>query len=272
MIKQYGKRQDFPTEKIAEGIYRISDFLASDCYLIIGEARALLIDTGTGYGDLRGYAESLAKLPIDVAFTHIHTDHIGNMGQFKKAYAHIEDIKFGYKIYSSLWFRKLFRLLSKGIVDDTIRVKDVIKRKYKTEIVPIMDGHVFDLGGRKITVKHFAGHTRGSVIFLDELSKHMFVGDNCCPSPWVYLPNSASLEEWVKGAIEILKLMDDYTAHWGHEGGNISKEVFKKVINYAEEIISNQSKNTLLPIVKFYPENDRINGSIVYRKSNVHGK
>jgi len=50
MKKIYGKRQDFPTETIADGVYRVSDFNATDCYLIVGQERALLIDTGTCIG------------------------------------------------------------------------------------------------------------------------------------------------------------------------------------------------------------------------------
>lgn len=272
MKKEYGKRQDYPTEIIADGIIRISDFLASDCYLIIGKARALLIDVGTGYGDLRGYIETLTDLPIDVVFTHIHPDHIGGMGQFEKAYAHKADIKYGYKFYSRLWLRKVFKILSKNYLDDTISIKDVVKGKYNTEIIAIDDDYEFDLGGRIVKVKHIPGHTKGSIVLLDDLSKQMFVGDNCCPSPWIFLPNSVSLEEWVEGAKIILKLMDEYTPHWGHEGGAISKEVYAKTIDFAEEIIAKQPKNTILPIIEFYPFNDRVNGSIVYRKSNVHKK
>ncbi len=271
MKKEYGKRQDFPTKLIADGVYYISDFKATDCYLIIGESRALLIDTGTCYGDLRGYVETLTKLPVDVVFTHVHPDHIGG-GQFETAYAHSADILYGYKFYSRLWLRKLFKFLSKGVVDETISVRDVVKGTYKTKLIPIEDNHVFDLGNRKIIVKHFAGHTRGSIVLLDETSGHMFVGDNCCPSPWVFLPNSTTLEEWVNGAKQILGLMDSYIPHWGHEGGEISKEVFGQAISFAEEVLRNQPKNTFLPIIKFYPFNDRVNGSIVYRTNNLRSK
>ncbi|NCA66586.1 MAG: MBL fold metallo-hydrolase [Clostridia bacterium] len=270
MKKEYGKRQDYPTKVIADGIYYISDFLATDCYLIIGTERALLIDVGTGYGDMRGYIETLTDLPIDVVFTHIHPDHIGGMGQFEKAYAHSADIRYGYKFYSRLWLRKLFKFLSKGVVDPSISVKDVVRGRYKTKLIPIEDNHIFDLGGRKVTCKHFAGHTSGSIILLDDKTKHMFVGDNCCPSPWAFLPNSVPLYEWTHNAKKILALMDTYIAHWGHEGGDIKKEVFAKAIEFADEVINNQPKNTFLPIIKFYPFNDRVNGSIVYRKSNVY--
>jgi glyoxylase-like metal-dependent hydrolase (beta-lactamase superfamily II) len=272
MKKKYGKRQDFPTKKIADGVYNISDFKATDCYLIIGERRALLIDTGTCYGDLRGYIETLTKLPIDLVFTHIHPDHIGGMGQFETAYAHSADIIYGYKFYSKLWLRKLFKFLSKGIVDETISAKDVVKGQYKTKIIPIEDNYVFDLGNRNVTVKHIPGHTKGSIVLLDDNSGHMFVGDNCCASAWVFLPNSSTLEDWVYGAKKILALMDSYTPHWAHEGGEISKEVYARSIAFAEEVIRNQSNNTFLPIIKFYPFNDRVNGSIVYRTNNLRSK
>ena len=72
----------FRSEKVTEHIIRIEDGTDVCEYLITGEERALLIDTGYGIGDLRGYVESLSPLPLSVYITHGHVDHASGAGQF----------------------------------------------------------------------------------------------------------------------------------------------------------------------------------------------
>jgi len=52
-------RTDYDVEQIADGVYMIDEFGMALCYLIVGSERTLLIDTGTGLGDLRRIAEAL---------------------------------------------------------------------------------------------------------------------------------------------------------------------------------------------------------------------
>ena len=40
------------------------------------------------------------------------------------------------------------------------------------------DGHIFNLGGRILTVYHTPGHSRGSVCIFDENTGTLFTGDN----------------------------------------------------------------------------------------------
>lgn len=72
MKREFGKRSDHLVEKLKEGVYCIDEFGSSNCFLIVGNARALLIDTGTGYGDLRSVTEKITDLPLTVAVTRAH--------------------------------------------------------------------------------------------------------------------------------------------------------------------------------------------------------
>lgn len=60
-------------------------------YLIVGEKKAALIDTGLDAEDLRAYTATLTDKPIVVLHTHGHIDHIGNDQQFEEIMLHPQD-------------------------------------------------------------------------------------------------------------------------------------------------------------------------------------
>ena len=90
-MKRKVLRTDYPVKKIAENTYMISDFGFANCYLLVGEQKALLIDCGVGIGDLKGAAEKIADKPLVVVGTHGHVDHVGGDGQFDEIYLHKND-------------------------------------------------------------------------------------------------------------------------------------------------------------------------------------
>ena len=55
-------------------------------YLLEGEEKALLLDTGYGVGNLREYVERLTEKPVIVANTHYHPDHSAGNGEFEQVY------------------------------------------------------------------------------------------------------------------------------------------------------------------------------------------
>lgn len=77
-------RTDYPIRKIADVTYMISDFGIANCYLLIGEERALLIDCGLGIGDIKGAVEKspISQLPLsrrtDTSTTRAATDSLKN--------------------------------------------------------------------------------------------------------------------------------------------------------------------------------------------------
>lgn len=262
-------RTDYPTKQIAENTYMINDFGIANCYLVVGSDSALLIDCGLGIGDIKGVVRQITDKPIIVVATHGHVDHAGGDGQFEKIFVHTKDTGKTYRFMTSYIVRKLFLIGSKGVVDKSVKVKDLVKYKTRPEVVAIEGGHLFDLGDRKIKVVHSVGHTYGSILLLDDKTKIAFVGDNMCPSPWLFLPNASYVSEWVESAKEILKLSDEYAIWWGHEGGLLSQDLIKNVIRIGEEAITKFKKNRKIFRVVFYPFNDRVNGSVVFRSTRL---
>ena len=136
--------------------------------LIVGSKRALLIDTGYGIGDYRTYIESLTDRPVTVVNTHGHIDHASGNCQFGKVWLNREDWELA-NWHTSLEMRRS----SEGSADFCELLRDGPWEK-----LPLEEGAVFDLGDRTVTVHCCAGHTRGSMSFLDSKTRFLFTGDN----------------------------------------------------------------------------------------------
>jgi glyoxylase-like metal-dependent hydrolase (beta-lactamase superfamily II) len=81
----------FTVDKIETDTFAISEYKhyeETHCYLLIGTECALLIDTGLGVSNIHDVVHTLTKLPIIVATTHVHWDHIGGHRYFNDLAVH----------------------------------------------------------------------------------------------------------------------------------------------------------------------------------------
>ncbi|MFA5449375.1 MAG: MBL fold metallo-hydrolase [Clostridia bacterium] len=260
------RRTDHRISEITNGVYLINEFDGTNCYLVVGSERALLIDTGVGYGDLLGAVRKITDLPLEVVLTHGHIDHAGGHGQFESMYMHPDDdIRF-LKFLITKRIRRLsvrFSLAKKlGITK-----KDVIKRQYKFSFKNLYEGQVFELGGKTIRVRVMPGHSKGSVVFLAEEDKLMFTGDNVCPLLWMFVPNCTSIEEWLLTGQEIYRLSEQYRPLSAHDNEPQTREQIGELLRYAEELIALKTKNSRFLRIKSYPQSGAIR--ILYRTDLV---
>jgi hydroxyacylglutathione hydrolase len=130
------------------------------CFLLVGQEKALLIDTGYGRGDFPNVVDRLTDKPIVLANTHGHYDHTGGNAWFPKAYMHPEAAKIA---------RKSF-----GPIDPAFWA-NMPYPDYEIECIE--DGYVFDLGGREVEALHTPCHSSGSLTFLDHGQRLLFPGD-----------------------------------------------------------------------------------------------
>ena len=147
------------------------------CYLVEGQDSALLIDTGFGVGDMKGLCEFLAPgKPLTVVDTHFHGDHtLGNF-LFDRVYIHENDYEPTLEINQ--------RVKENGpaggpgyTAADSAPYKDY-------ELVPIQEGHIFDLGGgHEVEVIHTPGHSGGCIVLLEKKRRILFTGDSLVRTP-----------------------------------------------------------------------------------------
>lgn len=172
----------YEVKKIDSKTYVISEpfhWEHTNMYYIIGEKRNILLDTGTGIYPLKDILLNIDNKPIDVVTSHVHWDHIGNHKEFNNIYVHECD---------SNWLENGIPLPDFVIREEVI--KDVYKNmlpkefnieKYDTykskNYSSVSDGHVFDLGNRKIKVIHTPGHSPGHICLFEEDRGYLFSGD-----------------------------------------------------------------------------------------------
>lgn len=160
-------------------------------YLIMGEKRALLFDTGMGISDVKKVTGELTKLPIIVLNSHTHDDHVGGNWEFDTIYAMDTDFT---------------RQNAKGsrvdaqaeITPDQIcgnLPKGFDAKRYQTRpwkiTAYIHDGQRIDLGGRTIEVITTPGHTPDAISLIDRQNGLLFTGDTYYPAPiWLYRPET----------------------------------------------------------------------------------
>lgn len=146
------------------------------CYLLEGEERCLLIDSGLGICDISGEVKKLSAKPVTAVATHIHWDHIGGHKYYPDFYAHADELD---------WLDGGFPLpldaVKAMVVDrcETPEGFDVdgyeLFQGRPTRV--LSDGDTIDLGGRTIEVLHTPGHSPGHMCFFERERGHLFTGD-----------------------------------------------------------------------------------------------
>ena len=160
-------------------------------YLIVGEKRAVLFDTGMGISDIKKVTAELTKLPIIVMNSHTHDDHVGGNWQFTTIYGMDTD------------FTRTNARGSRadaqdevtpdqlcGTLPENFDSKAYVTRPWKTSAT-IHDGQRFDLGGRTLEVIATPGHTPDAISLFDRANGLLFTGDTYYPAPiWLFRPET----------------------------------------------------------------------------------
>lgn len=118
-------------------------------FLLKGRERAVMIDSGMTKNDARSICERVTELPITLMNTHGDPDHVSGTGAFDEMHIGMDDFT-------------------------NCRLAE---RFPDTKPLPLLDGQVIDLGGRRLKAIYIPGHTKGSFAFLDMDRRRLFVGD-----------------------------------------------------------------------------------------------
>ncbi len=197
----------FVVEDLGGGTYAIGEpryYQRNYAYLIVGQTRALLFDSGSGTRDISGVVASLTRLPVTVMVSHLHYDHIGGIAPFRRVA--MIDLPQTRADVSDGWFRPS-RYQYLGLIDHLSP-----PRTHVTEWVA--PGSVIDLGGRTLTVLSTPGHTPTSAALFDAAHHRLFIGDYIYPTTlYAFLPG-ASLSAYHQTAVRLLASLPPDTVLW----------------------------------------------------------
>ena len=73
MMNRSGLTRLYPMVQIDKGTWEIDEFDIASMFLLEGDKKAMLIDTGMGVGDLRGAVEMVTDKPLVVVHTQDRT-------------------------------------------------------------------------------------------------------------------------------------------------------------------------------------------------------
>ncbi|GAA6151881.1 MBL fold metallo-hydrolase [Pseudoteredinibacter isoporae] len=165
-------------------------------YLIVGEEKAVLFDSGTGRYPIRNTVEKLTDKPIIAIPSHLHYDHVGNLSEF-------EDVR----IIDLLSVRKLAdentlhlsRYAHLGFID-RLDIEPIKIHKW------VMDLGKIDIGGRELSITSIPGHTDDSIALYDPLGNYLFTGDTIYKGAIMTMLPGSSRSDYVRSMKKLINL------------------------------------------------------------------
>lgn len=159
-------------------------------FLLTGEEKAVLIDSGMNCPDAAKMAAALTDKPLILLNTHGDGDHTSGTSSFSEIYIH---------------------------PDDYVKC-DVCNRYPGTKLHAIGDGDVIDLGGRPLKIIHIPGHTAGSVAILDVNNRVLIAGDSVQKGHIYMFGDKREPDKYEASLDKLIALKDEYdTIYASHD-------------------------------------------------------
>ncbi len=226
-------------------IYEPIQFEEALSYLALGKQKAVVIDTGTGIGNLKQVVNELTALPVSVVNTHTHWDHIGSNHQFKEIACFndedcIRKLREGAdneRLLSSITGDSIWKPLPEAFDASTWKIPPVEPTSL------LEDGDRIDLGERILEVIHTPGHSPGSVCLYDKKNRILFTGDTFFPGPLYAYPEDVNIEDYMTSLQKLRDRMKEYDYLCsGHNDPWVKSEVIARVVKAFEEILEGKGE------------------------------
>lgn len=179
VAQQVFKNDELTVSKLKDKTWVVETSDKTTMYIVEGDKRAMLIDTGTKCTALDEIVRKITSKPLDVVITHLHPDHAGNIHYFDSIYLHPAD---------------------------TVMMGEY---HYEGKINYVAEGQVFDLGGTEIEVAWMPGHTPGSIVLLNRATGDCFSGDAFGSGQvWLQLEPHVPMTDYLQSCRRMRQLME----------------------------------------------------------------
>lgn len=167
--------------RIDENTWRFEDGFVR-FFLLEGDKRAALIDSGANCPNAAELAKTLTDKPLLLINTHGDGDHTSGTGAFTEIHMHRAD-------YENC---------------------EIGKRYPGTALADISDGDVIELGNRPLRMIHIPGHTSGSVAILDVNKRALYAGDSVQKGHIFMFGNKREPDSFEKSLDKLIALKEGY--------------------------------------------------------------
>ena len=207
-------------QTLCPGVIQLKDDLDVCMTLLVGEKRALLIDTGYGLSDLGALVRELIgpDRPLDVLLTHGHHDHALGARFFPGVWLFPEDRPV-YETYTGeRWRRRvLASAAARGLAVD--------EAAFLAAPMPPASAppEGLDLGGLRVRILRVPGHTPGSACVLVE-DRVLITGDDWNLTTWAFFPEAMGVRTLRENLRRLLALPFDGVI-CSHQTGLYSRQM-----------------------------------------------
>lgn len=201
--------------KVNDNTWRIEDGFVR-FFLLVGNNKAVMIDSGCFCPNAKGIGESLTGLPIILLNTHGDGDHTSGTAAFDEIYIHKED-------YESRNMKEIYT---------------------NTKLVEVHDKDIIDLGGRILEIIEIPGHTKGSVAILDVNNRTLYAGDSVQDGNIYMFGPHRDPSSYKDSLNKLINISDRYDTVIGSHGTpELTKDYVSKVLSGWEAVL----KGTITP-------------------------
>ena len=222
-------------------------------YLVVGEARAILLDTGMGVGHIRSLVRRLTDKPVTVVNSHAHWDHIG-----------------GDRVFDDILIHEAEAVdLMRGVPNAELRrhlAPDQLPRPLPAwfdleiaEFPPVRPtgllrgGEVLDLGGRALEVIHAPGHSPGGIVLLDRANGVLFSTDVAYPGDLYCQFEDSDLDTYRQTMARLAELAPVLrTVYPSHDGSPMSPALLPRMRDALDAVAAGRAPDAVQGGVAFH--------------------
>ena len=243
VIKQIDSKTWQFTEKfLGENVY---------CYLLVGNEKALLIDTAYGFTDIASAVRELTSLPLTVVNTHGHFDHVTGNYRFGRACLHEKDLGLYGLHTNQTHLESLLQGIAGGGFKGNAAVLIMRPKLCKMlghpvpKPLPLPACGFFELGERRVEIIETPGHTQGSIALLDTRNGWLFSGDTCGDEGMLlHFPEATSAKVFHQTILKIREMVDEGTVNRNYPSHQTSPAPLEK-LKYYDQLLTRLEKAEL---------------------------
>lgn len=229
--------------QLDDDLWAIEDVKSSEHsigYLLCGQNKAIVFDTGLGMSPVLPLIQKITNLPLLAALSHWHFDHSGGAHEFEDVLgwgsANMQTASehgIGYDVIQS----------QVGPTFWTSIGKSSLETNGFPQITFIEKEQTINIGGYELQILHTPGHSRDSICLYEPQKKWLFSGDVAYPGP-IYLQfEDSSVEEYMQ-TIDRLCSYDIATIFPGHNATKVSGDILQDI---KEMLTSSHAKSKNFP-------------------------